>query len=771
MRHTWKMLLPVGLLLALFPAVGMMALAEQPYTDVAILTTTDLHGKCWDEDLITEKVETNNLLRISTAVRQIREEYGEENVLLIDNGDLFQGTPVSQVQLLAQTGADTDDPPAMAVALGYIGYDAFVLGNHEFDYDWKVMRRAYDYLEQSGVPVLAANVCHDGSDPDHPAGENLFRPYIVRKIDVGGHPHKIGILGMENTDIEQWNMPENFRGMMFSHPGNESHSIAWEVQMYIPQMKAEGCEFIVVAYHGGLGDDEGEPEYLVNTDNQGLRLLHGTGEIDLLVLGHDHTSSYSNTLVTDGAGREVPIVNGGSVDLTKTVFRFTEDASGALSWVMLDSVNLELGQWEKDSKLEELIAPYAAQAEVEVDAPLGTLAGEWDENSNAVVEQTDTMDLVGAAMMEVCTRGLEARYGSAPLSVRDGAALDHLQVDMAMSNCSLKGDFVARAGGISIRDIYKLYQYSNDILVLPLYGREIRAIMEETAATRLMVRAYDGEVSFFSVGDEYTHILFMGLDHTIDMSAPEGERVAIGNFSNGRVFSDEGLYLVAVNSYLLGNGSCGLREYHSEDTIWSLREVSGGFMAQAAIEAYIRWTCEEQGAVTPENFNWKWSVEYFSEIDERAPEEDVAARLAPRPAEGHSYILCQEVTGMAVTALPVKGGLAGVACTAVGDALLGPLSEDAITFTLRDGGKGQFYMQTEEGRFLSCVGNGGLTLTAEPDDEGGSLWQPEAVPGGWLIVCEAENRVAMEYYVDRFFTYEPQVIGSFVFNFYEKTAE
>ena len=98
------------------------ALAEQgqadgAYTDVAILSTTDMHGKCWDTNLLTLSTVKNNMLRVSTAVNRIRTEFGPENVLLIDNGDLFQGTPVSQVQLFRYFAGSSDLPPAMALCL------------------------------------------------------------------------------------------------------------------------------------------------------------------------------------------------------------------------------------------------------------------------------------------------------------------------------------------------------------------------------------------------------------------------------------------------------------------------------------------------------------------------------------------------------------------------------------------------------------------------------------------------------------------------------
>ena len=83
----------LALLLAVCLCAGLCpAMAEGEttgYTDVAILSTTDMHGKCWDTNILTGGGQKNNMLRVSTAVKEIRAEYGEENVLLIDNGDLY----------------------------------------------------------------------------------------------------------------------------------------------------------------------------------------------------------------------------------------------------------------------------------------------------------------------------------------------------------------------------------------------------------------------------------------------------------------------------------------------------------------------------------------------------------------------------------------------------------------------------------------------------------------------------------------------------------
>ena len=132
-----------------------------------------------------------------------------------------------------------------------------MLGNHEFNYPWEVMYPNYLWLEENGVPVLAANICYDGSLEGTEPGGQVFTPYVTETISVNGHEHKIGILRLENCDIFRWDLPINYPGLQFVHPGNESSSMAEEALLYLPRMKEEGCEFIIVSYHGGQGPDYG----------------------------------------------------------------------------------------------------------------------------------------------------------------------------------------------------------------------------------------------------------------------------------------------------------------------------------------------------------------------------------------------------------------------------------------------------------------------------------------------------------------------------------
>ena len=738
------------------------------YTDVAILSTTDMHGKCWEMNLLYGTAEPHNMLRVSTAVKQIRDEYGEENVILIDNGDIFQGNLVSQSQILEYSKGLSSDPFAMAVALKEIGYDAFVLGNHEFNYEWNSMKDCYDWLTDNGVNVLAANVNYDGSDGIHKAGEGVFEPYVIKTVIVNGHEHKIGILGLENCDVTRWDLPVNYPGISFVNKKNVKYSMAYEAKKYIKKLKKKGCEFIVVSYHGGIGETSNKLIFGQNSESQGKRIIKGNEDIGLLITGHDHISSYSNSYCKDKNGNKVLVVNGGGQELTESVFRFSEDSDEKLVWEIIKSENLSLDGFAKDEELEEKIRPYADLAEKEAEKAVGTLLGEWDNPSDYYVVQNDSVDFVNAAIIDISTDMIAEKYDkSAAKALKKSTGLRHLDVDMAI-NSPNTSTYAVSPGKFSVKDIYKLYKYSNNILVIPMYGRDIRNIIEENASERLTVRVFGGEAHYYTINDNFTHLSFGGLNFEYDMSKPKGKRAVIHGFSNGRKFKDGKLYLVAVNNYLLGNERCGLREFSTEDAVWSQIEDANGENVQDMIERYIRKHTVINGGVSTDLFTWKWGMTYSADLSAISQYDGkILAKYCEEPLDGHKYIIYHEGTGLTMTDKCVDAHLEAVNIKAYGEYLVDEIPDEAVILTAHFNSKGYVSFEDENGNYLTSGTSGGLSFAAKPDK---SLmwWKIEKTVGGnFILNTGASNNQALQVYSGNFMTYKMSKSGYFIFNFYE----
>jgi 2',3'-cyclic-nucleotide 2'-phosphodiesterase (5'-nucleotidase family) len=119
---------------------------------------------------------------------------------LIDVGDVYQGTDVS----LRNKGA------LMIDLFNHLKYDAWIVGNHEFDWGIEVFQ---DSLARSTMPVLAANTSIEGKA----AGESpdtKIQPFILKEF--GGI--KVAIIGVTTPGMSFWFRPEFTRGIDFQYP-------------------------------------------------------------------------------------------------------------------------------------------------------------------------------------------------------------------------------------------------------------------------------------------------------------------------------------------------------------------------------------------------------------------------------------------------------------------------------------------------------------------------------------------------------------------------
>ena len=153
------MFLILSLVLMGAPALDISVSAqENEETKILVIETTDIHGHVMNASSGRTDRIRYPLARIAQLVNEIRNSGQYDDVLLLDGGDLYQGTPVS----LMTGGA------VVRAALDAMRYDAVALGNHEFD--WEVTEYAADhegtippyvlgdYFGDAKTPVLASNL-------------------------------------------------------------------------------------------------------------------------------------------------------------------------------------------------------------------------------------------------------------------------------------------------------------------------------------------------------------------------------------------------------------------------------------------------------------------------------------------------------------------------------------------------------------------------------------------------------------------------------------
>ena len=126
--------------------------AKSDSITVSILTTTDMHGRAYDWDSYKNSALSNNFLQAAKLVAERRAAVDDS--ILIDVGDILQGSALSSYNILQEGGENSP----MATALRYIGYDAFVLGNHEFNYAPQIQWNYYNLLTSTDKAVAGQPV-------------------------------------------------------------------------------------------------------------------------------------------------------------------------------------------------------------------------------------------------------------------------------------------------------------------------------------------------------------------------------------------------------------------------------------------------------------------------------------------------------------------------------------------------------------------------------------------------------------------------------------
>ena len=236
-------------------------------TNVTLLYTSDVHGSALPILYGTNEVADLGLAKYATIVKDTRDK--NDNVIVLDNGDLIQGTPL--MTHYVKEHQDKENP--MIGIANKIGIDAAVIGNHEFNFGKKVLT---DAINQSEFPWLSANTISEQTK--EPA---FGPPYIIKTLADG---IKIAIIGVTTHYIPNWESPEHIKGIHFSDALSTLDT--WVQHIH----DIEKPDVVIASYHGGFERDleTGEPTEPLTGENQGYEMCKKIKGIDVLLTGHQH---------------------------------------------------------------------------------------------------------------------------------------------------------------------------------------------------------------------------------------------------------------------------------------------------------------------------------------------------------------------------------------------------------------------------------------------------------------------------------------------------
>lgn len=510
-------------LLALAATLSLSSAARKKEIQLTFYETSDVHGSYFTYDFINRKPAPGGLARVSQYIRNERERLGKDNVVLLDNGDILQGQPAAYYYNFI----DTTSTHLCAAILNYMQYDAATIGNHDIETGHNVYDR---WSDDCRMPVLGANAI------DVYKNAPYWPPYTI--IERQGL--RIAVLGMITPAIPSWLPYELWRGLRFE-------DLAETARRWMPILKnKERADLVVGLFHSGLGKSN---DFNPGDEDAALQIARDIPGFDLIFYGHDHRKNCMK--VTNSKGDSILLVNPGAGATHLAAARLT--------------VALETGR-----KGKRKVTLQQAEGEVismEDIAPDPLFCQTFAQEEQAVRNFTEKV--IGRSHATLDTR--PAFFG--PSAFVD--FIHALQLKIGKADISfaapLSFDASIPEGDIRVSDMFNLYKYENFLYVMQLTGQEIKDYLEYSyAGWTQQMKSADDHLLLFNPKNlrapeawqrlqvsSYNFDSAAGICYTVDVTQPRGNKITIQSMADGRPFSVDSTYRVAVNSYR-GNGGGNL---------------------------------------------------------------------------------------------------------------------------------------------------------------------------------------------------------------------
>lgn len=229
--------------------------------DIVIIHTNDIHGRL-------EENKRNKVIGVAKLDTVVQDERAKDQLtLLLDAGDAFQGLPISN----SSKGED------LAHIMNEMGYDAMVVGNHEFDF---TLEQAIKYKELLKFPLLSVNTYVDGV--------RIFQPSTIIDKDKERVGDEVVVIGVTTPETSTKTHPKNVERVEFRDPLTEMNNAIEEIEA---RAKAEGKTYNKYVILAHMGIDASTPvEWQGSTLAQALANNKAlAGKQIVFIDGHSHT--------------------------------------------------------------------------------------------------------------------------------------------------------------------------------------------------------------------------------------------------------------------------------------------------------------------------------------------------------------------------------------------------------------------------------------------------------------------------------------------------
>lgn len=550
---------------------------------ITIMGTSDLHTNVVNWDYYKDATYSDSagnavgLARVASAVKQIRADRGRERTLLFDAGDTIQGTPLGFYYATVEPVTETGATHPMAAQMNALGYDAVALGNHEFNYGLDFLD---NWISQMDAPVLAANAVYAGTKVPR------YTPYTITSMKVakGYPPVKVGVLGLTNPGVVIWDKA-NVSGKV------EVLDLVETAKRWVPVMKAEGAHIIVVSAHSGeSGTSSYGPDLPI--ENAAKLVAEQVPGVDVILFGHAHAEIPERLVKNLATGAEVIMSEPKNWGQRLSVFDLDlEFVRGKWGVIGHSAYLLNTNTVVDDPAFVALVRDQHDAVVTYMNTPVAN-STEAMSAAEACWKDTAILDYVN----EVQTATVAAAVAGTP-----EASLPIISIAAPFNRAAS-----FPAGPVTIKDVAGLYIYDNTLMASVLTGAQIKDYLE-FSAEYFKVVAPDAPVDpaawtnaptpRAAFTPDYNYDQFSGVEYTIDISKPIGQRISALTY-DGAPVADDQQFLVAINNYRQSGGG-GFPHIASAPVVYN---------AQVAIREAIVAYASAQGTIDPASFhvvNWR----------------------------------------------------------------------------------------------------------------------------------------------------------------------
>jgi 2',3'-cyclic-nucleotide 2'-phosphodiesterase (5'-nucleotidase family) len=493
LRALFAALLAVVMLISLMPAA---LAADGGQKQITIIGTSDIHGNIWGYSYENNKETKDGMARIYTYVQQVRAQ--NPNTILVDAGDTIQGTIMTD-DLYSKSNADH---PVIA-AMNAMGYDAWTLGNHEFNFGLANLKTV---MAQAKFPVLAANITYKDTG-------KLFTGSAYTIVERSGV--KVAIIGVDTPNIPTWDSAK-VSALAFAPMADAVKACIKEI--------GDKADVIMVCAHAGLTGEFADQ----NNADAAQAILDANPEVDVLQVGHYHTTVAQKTKTAVIGG-----VKNNAVEVAR--YDLTLDSGNKIVDSSVKTVSM--ADYEPSAVIRSLSAVKTAQDKtinyVNKNV-LGTSAAKF-QPANEIkgipagkLQDTAVMDLINKVQLQNSGADVSA------------AALFADTSDIP-------------AGKLTYANIFNIYKFTNVLYKIQVTGKQLKAYMEWSAACYNQWKPGDVSISFNKDKPGYLYDMFAGVNYEIDLSQPAGSRIKNVTFK-GQPLTDTQTLTLAVNDYRFSSG-------------------------------------------------------------------------------------------------------------------------------------------------------------------------------------------------------------------------